>query len=118
MQVFVQWISLTLAACVSLAVAGLSTGLGATFIDLKQRNPSAIVSGFGGTLDLVLSLTYIMATMLPFAALFHLHHIGSITQTRFHLAMTLAFIWLILATLLATWLPLAIGRRSLMKQEY
>lgn len=50
------------AACIGLmgaSLSGLSVGLGALFPNLKEDNPSKIVSGFGGTLCLVISFIYI-----------------------------------------------------------
>jgi len=44
---------------VSLGLAGLSVGFGAIFPSLKEENPSKIVSGFGGTINLMASITYI-----------------------------------------------------------
>ncbi|HEV7403930.1 MAG TPA: hypothetical protein VGO11_13415, partial [Chthoniobacteraceae bacterium] len=43
-----------------LALCGLSVGLGALFPNFKEENPSKIVSGFGGTLCLVLSFIYLL----------------------------------------------------------
>jgi len=40
-------------------LSGLSVGLGALFPNMKEDNPSKIVSGFGGTLCLVISFLYI-----------------------------------------------------------
>ncbi len=41
-------------------LCGLAVGLGALFPNLKEDNPSKIVSGFGGTLCLVISFVYIV----------------------------------------------------------
>jgi ABC-2 type transport system permease protein len=43
----------------SASLAGLAVGLGALFPNFKEDNPSKIVSGFGGTLCLVISFIYI-----------------------------------------------------------
>lgn len=43
------------------ALSGLAVGLGALFPNLREDNPSRIVSGFGGTLCLAVSFIYIMA---------------------------------------------------------
>jgi ABC-2 type transport system permease protein len=53
-------------AVMSAALSGLAVGLGALFPNFKEENPSKIVSGFGGTLCLVLSFTYntAMVTLL------------------------------------------------------
>ena len=42
------------------ALCGLAVGLGALFPNLKEDNPSKIVSGFGGTLCLIISCIYIV----------------------------------------------------------
>ena len=43
----------------SASLSGLAVGLGALFPNFKEDNPSKIVSGFGGTLCLVISFIYI-----------------------------------------------------------
>jgi ABC-2 type transport system permease protein len=46
------------------ALNGLAVGLGVLYPNPKDSNPSKIVSGFGGTLCLVLSFLYIVASVL------------------------------------------------------
>jgi ABC-2 type transport system permease protein len=46
-------------AVMSATLCGLAVGVGALFPNLKEDNPSKIVSGFGGTLCLVVSFIYI-----------------------------------------------------------
>jgi len=46
-------------AIMGATLSGLSVGLGALFPNMKEDNPSKIVSGFGGTLCLVISFLYI-----------------------------------------------------------
>jgi ABC-2 type transport system permease protein len=107
-----------LAAAVALAVCGLSTGLGAIFLDLKQRNPSAIVSGFGGTLNLVLSLSFVLAAILPFALIFHLHAGYRVEGVFFKESLAAGALWLGGITVLATALPLWLGIRSLRRRDF
>jgi ABC-2 type transport system permease protein len=64
----------------SAALSGLSVGLGALFPNFKEENPSKIVSGFGGTLCLVVSFLYISL----FVALFALPDLRKVTEPRFH----------------------------------
>jgi len=45
------------------ALNGLAVGLGVLYPNLKETNPGKIVSGFGGTLCLVLSSVYIFASI-------------------------------------------------------
>jgi len=46
-------------ALMSASLSGLAVGLGALFPNFKEDNPSKIVSGFGGTLCLVISFIYL-----------------------------------------------------------
>ncbi len=51
-------------AVMTFTLNGLAIGLGVLYPNLKEANPSKIVSGFGGTLCLVLSFLYILASVL------------------------------------------------------
>lgn len=107
-----------LAAAVGFAVCGLSTGLGAVFLDLKERNPAAIVSGFGGTLNLVLSLVFLLGAILPLAVLFHVHAAYGLASDWFRFGMIASGLWLVVLTSLATALPLWLGIRSLSQRDF
>ncbi len=114
----VQGVAGAIAFAMSFGIAGLSTGLGAVFLDLKQQNPAAIVSGFGGTLNLVLSLAFMFGTIVPFGVLFHLHYVGHISPAEMRIGLAVGAVWLAGVTTLTTLLPLHIGRRSLLRREY
>jgi len=113
-----QTIATVLSLSVSCAIAALSTGLGAVFIDLKQRNPAAIVSGFGGTLNLVLCLLFMILSIVPFGVLFQLHFYGKLTGMVFTQFLWIGAAWLLLITVAATVIPLAAGCRTLNNREY
>lgn len=112
-QVQVLLITIAVSVAMSFALCALALGLGTIFMDLKQTNPVAIISGFGGTFNLVMSLIYIMAAILPFGFLCHEHILGSISRSLFIAGVVLAGVWLLLITFLASFMPLMIGRRSL-----
>jgi ABC-2 type transport system permease protein len=105
-------------ACISLAVCALSTGLGAVFLDLRQSNPAAIVSGFGGTLNLVACLTFMLVSIFPFGIIFHLQNSGKLLPAQFVSAMRLAALWLAVITATAVIVPLRLGLRSLQNRDY
>lgn len=111
-------VAIGVAVAVSLAVSGLSTGLGAVFMNLRQKNPAAIVSGFGGTLNLVLSLVFMIAAIAPFAVLFHEASIGRLGAAAVRRGTIWATIAVVFATAVFTIVPLAWGARSLEKREY
>lgn len=52
-----------LIATMAFTLAGLAMGLGALFPNFREDNPAKIVSGFGGTLCLVLSFLYIVGSV-------------------------------------------------------
>jgi len=107
-----------LACVVSFAVCGLSIGLGAVFIDLKQRNPAAIVSGFGGTLNLVLTLGFMLAVILPFGVVFHVHATGRMVQHELWRGVFMATAWACVLCAGFTALPLVLGIRSLHRRDF
>jgi ABC-2 type transport system permease protein len=111
-------ISIGLAVAISLSVSALSTGLGALFIDLKQPNPVAIISGFGGTLNLVLSLGMMLGAILPFGLIWHWRVSEGLADTLFIKANLIAGLWVILLTVLMVSIPLWLGIRSLKNREY
>jgi ABC-2 type transport system permease protein len=55
-------------AIMSFTLAALAMGLGALFPNFREDNPTKIVSGFGGTLCLVLSFLYIVGSVTLLAA--------------------------------------------------
>ena len=87
-------------------------------MNLDQRNPAAIVSSFGGTLNIVLCLAFMLAAILPFGVLFHLRETGILHGQRFAITAASASAWLILITLAATVIPLYAGLQSLRKRDY
>ena len=107
-----------IALAMAVGIAGLSTGLGAVFLDLRQPNPAAIVSGFGGTLNLVLSLVFMFGAILPYGFVFHQAYLRHIADGALHRALLYASLWLVLWSLTAAVVPLAAGRRSLRNREY
>jgi len=111
-------ITIAVTLAMSFALCGLALGLGAIFLDLRQANPVAIISGFGGTLNLVLSLLYIMAAIFPFAFICHARVLGHVSVPEFALGIVAAGLWLVVVTFLTSFLPLLLGRRSLERREY
>jgi ABC-2 type transport system permease protein len=53
-------------------LSGLSVGLGACMPDFRQTDPSKIAAGFGGTLNLVAGLLFLVVTLSLIAAPWHL----------------------------------------------
>jgi len=88
-------------------------------MDLNQKNPAAIVSGFGGTLNLVLSLGFMLAAILPFGIVLHTHI--SLQRSGLHRMpdnMFLVVLWLLILTAMAVIIPLRLGLKALLEREY
>lgn len=97
----------------TLALNGLAVGLGALYPNLKEDNPSKVVSGFGGTFCLVVSFFYIVASVVILG-------MGS-AETRWAAAepwlvpgSRLAFLAL---TVLVGWLPVRLALRQVHEFE-
>jgi ABC-2 type transport system permease protein len=89
-------------AVMTFSLNGLAVGLGVMFPNFKDASPSKIVSGFGGTLCLVLSFLYILASvlLLGFGTTGVHHHSGWIIASGSVFG---------LLSLAIGWLPLKIG---------
>ena len=93
------------------ALNGLAVGLGVLYPNFKDASPSKIVSGFGGTLCLVLSFLYILGSVL----LLGFGTTGFRPQTGWVLASISSFS---LLSFLVGWLPLKLGLRQLRHFEF
>jgi len=96
-------------------VSGLSVGLGAIYPNWREENPSKIVSGFGGTLNLLLSIAFVVAvvtlTALPYAI--RLTRLG-----QAGLEVVYALVVSGVAGLIAGLLPMHLGQRALARLEF
>jgi ABC-2 type transport system permease protein len=56
-----------------LGLSGIAVGLGARFPNFRHDSPARIAAGFGGTLTLIISTSYIMAIVLLAAVPCHFY---------------------------------------------
>lgn len=107
-------------------LCGLSVGLGATFPSFNETNPSKIVSGFGGTVTLLLSVGLVLAVIVPQVWVDWVFLYASsnkelpLSQVEADYAWNtvLAMIWTVLLNLAACFIPLKLGIRSFNKFEF
>lgn len=97
----------------SAALSGLAVGLGALFPNFKEDNPSKIVSGFGGTLCLVISFIYITL----FVALAALPDLRLVAQVSIALPDRAAFALAALLSAAVLVVPLLIAMRRVKSLE-
>lgn len=97
----------------SAALSGLAVGLGALFPNFKEDNPSKIVSGFGGTLCLVVSFIYIAL----FVALAALPDVRRVTRVGFPLSDTAIHLLGVALSLMVLLFPLLMATRRVKNLE-
>lgn len=117
-----SWSSLFFFCCaitvMSATLCGLAVGLGSLFPNLKEENPSKIVSGFGGTLCLVTSFVYISAFIgllaVPASLRFSPVQIDESHKLMLQVA---CYIAALLVSLAGTIIPLSLARRRVKNLE-
>ena len=101
-------------AIMTFTMNGLAIGLGVLYPNFKEENPSKIVSGFGGTLCLVLSFFYILGSVLLLA----FASPGLHTQVPARPLVLLSVAGFSLLSVGLGWLPLKLALRHLPKFEF
>ncbi len=110
-----------------LGLSGISVGLGARLPNLKEDDPSRIASGFGGTLNLLVSLCYIfaivMAVAVPcffyFKAQDEAGGIGFVlNEGQFRVWMSVAIGAVLVVGAIGTIVPLRMGIRAFRRMEF
>ncbi len=70
------WLHAAMVAVLCMGLSGISVGLGARLPNLRESDPSKIAVGFGGTLNLLVSLVFIFAIVTALAVPCHLYFLG------------------------------------------
>lgn len=99
---------------ICLGLSGLSVGLGAVYPDFKEDNPSKIISGFGGTLNLVLNLFFaVLIVLIEGAFLIRPMELGG--DFKFWIAVTVTLVMMI--SLGFCLVPMVLGLRAIRRLE-
>ena len=100
---------------------------GARLPNLRETDPSKIAAGFGGTLNLLVSLVFIFAIVTALAVPCHLYFLGRNIPSSTSLALSNSGFrfWLIVAILgslvigtVGTIVPLRIGIKAFQRMEF
>jgi ABC-2 type transport system permease protein len=104
----------------ALGLSGLSVGLGACVPNFKESDPSKIAVGFGGTLNLVASLFFLVAEIVLIDMPWHVMVVHDPDLNE-----SIDMVWLLGGVLgglavgvAAVWLPLAAGSKALERMEF
>lgn len=106
-------------ATMTVGLTALAIGLGTLFPNFRETNPAKIVSGFGGTLCLIVSFIYILLciAVLAVPAGVRLAEKGILFGRNYSVMLTLALVALTLITLVLAALPLIFAIRRVKKLE-
>ncbi|GAC1473992.1 MAG: hypothetical protein NVSMB9_23560 [Isosphaeraceae bacterium] len=114
-------------ALLCLGLSGISVGLGARLPDLKESDPSKIAAGFGGTLNLLVSLVFIASIVMAMALPCHLYFAGpeaaeigaaAVSEEKFHFWITVAILVSLVVGAIGTIVPLRIGIKAFQRMEF
>jgi ABC-2 type transport system permease protein len=108
-------------AVLALGLSGLSVGLGATMPDFRESDPSKIAVGFGGTLNLVVSLLFLILVVALMVGPLHfkIALTGELEFSGRRLALLVSGVAAgLLVGALAVYLPLRSGARTLARMEF
>jgi ABC-2 type transport system permease protein len=112
-------------AVLCMGLSGISVGLGARLPNLRESDPSKIAVGFGGTLNLLVSLVFIFAIVTALAVPCHLYFLGqehpearyALNHGAFRFWLTIAILVSLVIGALGTVLPLRIGIKAFQRME-
>ncbi|WZO99423.1 putative ABC exporter domain-containing protein [Isosphaeraceae bacterium EP7] len=114
-------------AILCLGLSGISVGLGARLPNLKEDDPSKIAAGFGGTLNLLVSLLFILTIIGSLAVPCHLYFAGRehdgagvnmLSLGQFRAWMGLAVATSLVVGVMGIVIPLRIGINAFRKMEF
>jgi ABC-2 type transport system permease protein len=113
------WVSCGIAGLASFGLVGLSIGLGSVYPCFKEDNTAKIVSGFGGTLNFVIALFYVIGIIGAFLGPFYSYEVNSaISKGTFHTFIMMSWIAAIVTTLIVGMMPIVLGYRRLEHMEF
>lgn len=107
---------------VAVGLSGLNVGLGAYMPNFRETDPSKIVVGFSGTVNMVVGLLFVVVTVsvmvLPLHVAVMMRHFQRLDGPHLPLWIYAGLPVGVLLGILAAWLPMRAGARSLSTTEF
>src|SRR5262249_20687484 len=105
---------------IALGLSGISVGLGAAMPNFRESDPSKIAVGFGGTLNLVAGLLFLLLEIILIAGPMHLKMASEYFSRSavFEIWALLSQITGILVGIAAITVPMRIGASALKRMEF
>jgi len=103
----------------NIGLSGLAVGLGALYPTFTEDNPARIVSGMGGTLNLLSSVAFVVFVVAVQVIALQWKALGLYrSDLQFHGAIMLAVAAITGMGVLCAWLPMRLGLRNLNTMEH
>lgn len=100
-------------------LAGLAVGLGTLYPTFAEDNPARIVSGMGGTLNLLVSIGYITLVVAAQTLILQWRVLERFTSPgMFNVALAAAIAFITLLSVACTLVPMRLGLRNLEGREF
>ncbi len=119
------WLAMALhaltVAVLAIGLSGLSVGLGACMPTFSETDPSKIAAGFGGTLNLVAGLAFLLAVVSLMALPWHTQAAFGRPGDGLTLGDYLSLLGLLpglVVGAIGAWLPLRAGARAVARMEF
>lgn len=109
------------AVFVAVGLSALNVGLGAAMPNFRETDPSKIVVGFGGTVNMIVGLGYLLLIVVALAVPLHVAGFRATVLERGEFYPWWAFAGVpvaLIAAALTVWLPLRAGAKSLRQTEF
>ncbi|MFP4176640.1 MAG: putative ABC transporter permease subunit [Planctomycetota bacterium] len=97
---------------------GLAVGFGAVYPNMRSDNPSEIVSGFGGTVNLLSSIFFILISLALVSVPLHLNAVDRLTGTSFRRIMFISLALQLFFSLCACIIPMVAGIRTFRRMDF
>ena len=105
-------------AMISIGLSGMAVGLSALYPNLRETSPAKIVSGFGGTLNLILSLLYVAVVVALEAVPVYLWITGQIRYAQMQMGLWIVAGLLLVLAAVTFSVPMWLGSKALDKMEF
>ena len=113
------WLTVYSVVITNFGLSGLAVGLGALYPSFDEDNPARIVSGLGGTLNLLLSVGYIALVVAAQTIILQWRVLEQYTSPgMFWVALGIATVFITALSALCLFAPMRMGLRNLEEMEF
>jgi len=113
------WLTVYSVVISNFGLAGLAVGLGTLYPTFGEDNPARIVSGMGGTLNLLVSVAYITLVVATQSVILQWRVLERYTRPEvFWYALAAGVLFITLLSAACTLVPIRLGLRNLNQMEF